>query len=481
MDKSVAERSPEVTELYKDWEIAEALLGGTRKMREEGIKYLPQWPNEEYDQYQTRLRTATLFPAFQQTVETLTGKPFSQPITLSNDIPAKMLPWLQDVDLEGRNLHTFAACVMEGALGIGLSGILVDYPKVNARTVAEEREIGARPYMCHVPACKILGWLASRAQGKWTLQQLRLTECVEEPDGPFAVKKVEQVRVLYPGAYQIWRKQETAPGEEETWFLFEEGVTTLPYIPFVPVYGKRIGYMMGVPPMLELAHLNIKHWQSQSDQDTLLHVARVPILVRTGMQDIIASDGSFNRPKLVIGSSAAVDLPKDATLQFCEHTGQAIGAGKISLDDLKDEMRAAGAEMLVNKAATPSASSIQDMGENLKGMCALQRVTLGLQDALNTALQFMSDWAALGNGGSVNLFSDFGAANLNEATQELVMQMQQSGIISKETTFKEAQRRSIINPEIVYDEELKKATADGPAMALQLIAAQPKPVASKPA
>jgi hypothetical protein len=36
--------------------------------------------------------------------------------------------------------------------------------------------------------------------------------------------------------------------------------------------------MMGISPLRDLAYLNVKHWQSQSDQDTILHVARVPIL-----------------------------------------------------------------------------------------------------------------------------------------------------------------------------------------------------------
>lgn len=40
----------------------------------------------------------------------------------------------------------------------------------------------------------------------------------------------------------------------------------------------------GKPPLIELAHLNVKHWQSQSDQDNILHVIRVPILVRIGIQ-----------------------------------------------------------------------------------------------------------------------------------------------------------------------------------------------------
>lgn len=82
--------------------------------------------------------------------------------------------------------------------------------------------------------------------------------------------------------------------------------------------------MRGSPPLLNLALLNIKHWQSQSEQDNILHVARVPLLVAYGL-----ADGET----LTIGSSSATrfDDRQRQGLEYVEHTGAAIEAGKISL------------------------------------------------------------------------------------------------------------------------------------------------------
>jgi hypothetical protein len=44
-------------------------------------------------------------------------------------------------------------------------------------------------------------------------------------------------------------------------------------ITLVTLYTKRTGFMCGSPPLLNMALLNIKHWQSQSEQDNILHVA----------------------------------------------------------------------------------------------------------------------------------------------------------------------------------------------------------------
>ncbi len=36
---------------------------------------------------------------------------------------------------------------------------------------------------------------------------------------------------------------------------------------------------------MDLAYINIMHWQSQSDQDNILHVARAPILFGKGIPE----------------------------------------------------------------------------------------------------------------------------------------------------------------------------------------------------
>lgn len=474
MAASVADKSPAIKAMEQDWQLAAALMGGTRAMRAAKTAYLPKWPNEDDRVYATRLGTATLYPAYQQTVETLAAKPFSKPITIGEDVPPDIKKWCDDIDLEGRNLHTFGGDLMESALGEGLGGILVDFPprvRKNAdgtvtqtvpNTQAAEKAAGLRPYMVHIKADQLIDCQAARVDGKWRINQLRFTECVQEPDPDdrFATVQIVQIRVLEPGRWETWRKLKTQNGSEQ-WMPYQNGDTTLQYVPFFPVYGKRLGFVMGKPPMIELGHMNVKHWQSQSDQDTLLHVARVPILVRTGMQDTVMDNGTMVKSEIVIGSSAAVDLPKDATLVYCEHTGQAIGAGKQSLDDLKDEMRQAGAEMLVIKPG--NTTRIEAASDNIKGMCALQRVALGLQDALNTALQCMADWVKLPTGGHIAIFMDFGALTLEAAVADLIS-LQQGGILSKETTFKEAQRRGTVSADVDFEEEQERIAQEGPAL-----------------
>ncbi|MGA0608843.1 DUF4055 domain-containing protein [Caldimonas sp. KR1-144] len=460
--KTVADKSPAVLAMEKHWALVGSLLGGTDTMRAAGEALLPKWPNEDDKDYDFRRKVSVLFPAYTRTVETLTGKPFSKPITVGEDVPEQIQALLDDVDLQGRNLDAFASDIMEAALGFGLAGILVEFPDANeaavernaqgVTTMAAERKAGLRPYLVQIRCTQILGWKARREKGEWKLLQLRFFETVEQDDGEFGAAEVTQIRVLEPGKWSTYRKGEGTQKDE--WIQHKKGVTTLDFVPFVPVYGKRLGFMVAKPPMLELAHLNVKHWQSQSDQDNLLHVARVPILTIIGIDD--------EKWKLTVGSSAAVKLPMNADMKFTEHSGAAITAGKTSLDDLKEEMRQAGAELLVIKPGVITATEVTT--ENAVGMCALQRIVQGLEDALDLALQYMAEWLKLEQGGHVTLFNDFGAATLAEASAQLLLESAKAGKISDETYHGELQRRGILSPDVDWDTEKDRIEEQGPAL-----------------
>ena len=452
MAQKVQDRSAEVEVLAQQWPIAEALLGGTAAMRGAGASFLPKWPNEEHDSYAARCATATLFPAFARTISVMSGKPFSKQLTLGDDVPPTIEEWCDDVDMQGNNLHSFSASVMDEVLAFGLCGVLVDHPTVNgARTLADERAIGARPYMVMIKHGQILGWKTERRSGATVLTQLRLAETKEVPDGEFGTKHEPRVRVLVPGAWAVYMP---SAKDKDDWIIEEEGVTTLGVIPFVPFYGKRRGYMDGISPLIDLAYLNVKHWQSQSDQDTILHVARVPILAAIGVED--------EKWQLTVGASVAVKLPVHGDLKFVEHTGAAIDSGEKSLEKLEGQMIQTGAELLVEKPGQRSATEASNDAEANKS--DLQRIVEGFEDSLDQALQFMALWVGEKQGGHCSLFKDFGAATLTDASAQLLVSMQQAGWITKATGLREMQRRGTLAADLDPAKELDAVQEEGPAL-----------------
>lgn len=463
---NVADDCPEVAEMRQTWEMLEALMGGTREMREKGESLMPRFPNEDREAHQARIRTATLFPAYRRTVRVMAAKPFSKPVTLSDQVPQQLREWCDDIDLEGVNLHAFAAEMFEEGF-YGLAAILVDVPRVSVpvggtMTVAQQREAGLRPYLVRIKHDQLRGWRVEMRAGRPVFTMFRYCEEVTEPDGDFGTKEVEQIRVLTPGQWATYRKTKDTLGKEE-WTLHEQGPRDIPNLGVVPIYGLREGFMDGDPPLEDLAYLNVKHWQSQSDQDTILHVARVPVLAVIGADNgQVGADGKPVPFKLTIGASSAVQLPKGADIRYVEHSGAAIGAGQASLDALEGQMIQAGAELLVRKPGTRTATEAAMDGD--ANRCDLQHMAQTFEDALDQALAIMAQVAKLPTGGNVTLYADYGASTLDGASAQLIQDWWQGGLISRDTAINELKRRGQLAEEVTAEDEAAKIAEEGPAL-----------------
>jgi len=454
MPLKVNETSSAVDAMRPDLAKVEALMGGTKAMRAAGELYLPKWPAEQQHSYDFRLKTSTLYNAFARTIENMAGKPFTEPVQWT-DIAPTVEAWFDDIDCCGRNLHVFAQDVFRAGLKDGITHVLVDFPVTKDEsgaqlyvTRAAEQAAGVRPYAIHIKQSQILGWISTAKNGAEVLAQLRIMECVNEPDGDYGTRGVQQVRVLTPGAWNTWRQN-----EKKEWVLYEEGVTTLDFIPLVTFYTRRTGFMTASPPLNDLADLNIKHWQSQSDQDSLLHVARVPLLVRIGMDDA-------NGATQTIGKSIT-DLPMGADMKYVEHSGAAIGSGRDSLQDLEGHMESMGAELLTVRPGDRTAT--EAALDTSQSQCQLAAMASGLEDFLDEMVDVMAEWAGLPDQGDIDVFDDFAAIAVDAATAgpfvAALISLVEAGLLSKEAAFAEMKRYSIINPDLVWEDELKKMPA----------------------
>ena len=443
-----------------------ALMGGTDAMRAAGEKYLPKEYQEQKDAYDVRLNRTFLFNGFGETVKDLVGRVFATEIKLGTDVPADIVTWAENADLAGRDLNTFAKGSFLDAMVNGVSYILTDMAPAPGRdlTRAEAAALNRRPWLVNIKAEQVLGWKAKTVNGAETLMQFRFRDDHTEADGDFGEKPVPQVKAfIRDGQAVIWQTwRQNAKGE---WQLFEEGPISLPYIPIAPVYTNRCGFMNGHPPLSDLAEVNLQHWQSQSDQRNILHIARVPILYWAG--------APISEEPTVIGPGRVVASTDPASkLSYVEHTGAAIGAGDQDLKNLEAQMQALGLDLLIAKTVAQSATgAVIDAG---RVTASLAMMADALDDAIENALQAMADYAGLGDGGSVEVNKDYTAGMANDAGT--IIQARQAGIISNATTIRELQRRRTLSDGIDAEEETTKALDEGfandPANGADALAAQ---------
>ena len=447
---------PAVDAMRAYWDVISPLMGGTMAMRAAGKSLLPQYPAEDDQSYKERLRLSTLLPAYSETVGNMTSRVFAEPLQVGDDVPEDIVVMTKDIDCAGNDLNSWSVTFFSEGMSHGLCHAFVDHQRTDdLKTKADEKAAGVRPYVVLVKPEQVLGW---RSKGG-VLTMIRYREVVEEEDGEFGAKCVEQIRVLEPGVWRIYRREDK--GGEFT--LHDEGVTNLKRIPWVTFYTGRTGFMTAKPPLLELAHLNVKHWQSQSDQDNILHVIRVPILVRIGVQMQFNDQGVPVPSEFKVGTGSLTDLPREGDLKYVEHTGKAVDAGRNALKDLIEEMRMAGAKLLTpDKSATKTATQAEE--EAAQELSPLARMAHHFADCLAQLLQFMADYRTVGDGGTVEMRGNFDVDYMPEVSLPTLISMANAGMISKETLFAEMQRRGVISDEYVWADELAKIEAQGPAL-----------------
>ena len=444
-----------VDAMRADWAVVAPLMGGTKAMRAAGKALLPQYPGEDDDVYRRRLAQSTLLPAYSETASNMTDRVFAEPLQIGDDVPEDIADWSLDIDRAGNNLNSWAVEWFRNGLSHGLCHALVEYPRAEGvRTRADEIAAGLRPYAVLIKPEQVLGW---RSEGG-RLTQMRYLETVTEDDGEFGVVDIDQVRVLEPGTWKNYRKD-----DKGKWFVHDEGATSLTEIPWVTFYTGRTGFMTARPPLIELAYLNVKHWQSQSDQDNILHVIRVPILVRIGMEQRYDSNGQPTAAEFKVGAGTLTDLPKEGDMKFVEHTGKAVEAGRTALQDLLDEMRMAGAKLLQrDKQQTKTATQAEE--EAAQELSPLARMAGQFADALAQLLQFMADYRGLPDGGMIELRGNFDTDFMPEVSLPTLVSMTAAGMLSKETLFTEMQRRGVIADEYDWPDELERIKGQGPAL-----------------
>lgn len=410
------------------------LMGGTAAMRAARTKYLPQEPEESNLAYENRLNRSTLLNAFKRTVSYLSGQIFSKPIILLDDNPNEIKELSEDIDRQHNNIDVFCKKVFEAGLVDGITFILVDYPKAPTDlTKEDEKKIGVRPYWVHIPFSSVIGWRTENIDGKVKLTQIRIKEEVEVNDGKYGIKKVKRIRLLEPGYYEIY--EDDSDGKETSWKLIESGEISfkdeIPLVIFRP--GEKISYMIGSPPLEDLGYLNIAHWQSNSDQVTILHYSRVPLLFGKMLADDIN--------KIVIGSNYMIHSNReDADLKYVEHTGQAIGSGRDNLDDLEQNMSLFGLQLLMPKTGRITAT--EKALSSSENDCTLKTWGQMFKDSIEQCIVFTCDWMKLSNPGSVRVNLEFRL--LQTADADVLVKAYIAGILPRHLILQEFLRRGII-------------------------------------
>lgn len=419
------------------WGLIEHLLGGTYKIRKGHRKFLPQEPRELDESYDNRLQRSVLAPYYVRLERMLAGMLTRKPVRL-DDVTDQIREQLFDVDLQGNDLQTWLYSTSRVCLRYGHVGVLVDAPKSGD---------DGRPYWITYTPRDILGWRTEMAEGQQKLTQLRLFEKVLVPDGLYGEKQVEQVRVLTPGAFEIFQKD-----QKGDFRVIDEGTTSLSDIPFSVAYSNRVGVLESFPPLADIAELNLQHYQVQSDLGNQLHISAVPMLALFGFP--AAAE------EISAGPGEALSLPEGAAASYIEPAGNSYDAQFRRLDQIVSQINDLGlAAVMGAKLSAETAESKRI--DRSQGDSTMMVVAQQMQDMIDNCLRFHADYLQESQAGSSLVNRDFMGARLEPQEIQALLQLYTAGTVTQETLLLQLEAGEVLGDDFDVEAELEATQAGG--------------------
>jgi hypothetical protein len=429
-------RSLEVIGMMPDWKVMAAVTNGTNYIRDLAELYLPQEPREDDEAWQARIDRSVLSPYTSRLIETAAGAVLRKPIHIEGD------PYWSEVALDidgiGSNINEYARRALVSSLTYGHSAILVDFPAATgARNLAEERAMGRRPYFVHVDAPQIWGW---RKDDTNRLTQIRIHDYEYRPLNEFGEEQVEVMRVIYPGRYDLYTLgQETVTFEESNGF-------SLDTIPVVPIYSNRRGVLISQPGLLDIANLNITHYQRQSDLIHALHIAAMPTLVLEGY--------SQDSSEATIGVNYALGMEPGHKAYYVQSDATSFDAQMNELQSLEGQMSTLGITKLFGQKFVAESAEAKRI-DQAQSNSVLAIISQELESALNQAFKLAAQYVGM-EPPVITIDRDFDYYRLIGQDVAVLAQLNESGKISDETLLKILQHGEILPEDVKVADELER-------------------------
>jgi len=385
-------------------------------------EYLPQDYLEEDKSYQVRkTRSQSSFQNYYCHLRDLVcGTALRKGVGIPENIAPEWGNFFEDVDLEGHSVLSFAKEAFTEALDGGVSGIWVEYTKLPENlSAAEERRLNPRPYFvlmrmeqvlecrydvfnAQIGAQSVFGafptYLRIKTEVRRQSEQNEFFEEVipavrvydianladnsvsELSDEPEPAIPQQRVRC------RLYTKK-NEPGNVDKYLLEETTYLSIPFIPFVPVFGgKKEAFFRARPLLFDIARLNLNHWSISADLAETIHLTSSPILTGTGVRPDDEIKAGAGRALFSQNPDAKFDL-----------MSASMEGASVTLENLRriEQAMERLAAVAMTTGKTQAESGFAKLLDRSQSDSQLAVLVQGLEDALNRALLYASAYRSI--------------------------------------------------------------------------------------
>lgn len=379
------------TEILPKWNRIRDCFGGRDTVLSAGAKYVPLLPGADANANKAYRERGNFYNALARTVGGMNGAIFQEAPDVS--MPTSAQPLLDDITLTNVSFESFSTEIGKETVMIGRYGVLVDMPVQPIAVGATPRLIAdMRPYCVGFCAENIVNWRTERIDGDQILTLVVLSEEISVPDADdlFTQRQVCQYRVLLlrdgKCMRQLWQQKQD---NDKEYAMIEEVALMrrgepLTFIPFYFFGALTPTPDIEVPPLMDLADINLAHWRNSVDHEYGLHLVALPTPWMSG------GKGGDDGPKKM-GPSVVWELELQGSAGMLEFTGKGLEAIVAAMDEKKKQMATLGARLIEDAPSvgeTASAVKLRHSSET----ASLKTIAQSLEEGLVQVLQACLWW-----------------------------------------------------------------------------------------
>ena len=416
--------------------------------------YLPR-PNpsdqseENKERYKQYVKRAVWYNFTARTLAGLVGQIFLRPPVA--DIPSQLDALTKNADGEGMTLEQVAKRTCQSVLAYGRAGLYTDYPTTNgAATVEQVKKEGIQPVVRHYYPWQIINWATTQRGVKRVLSLVVLEEIIVEQVDQFELAEIVRYRVLkldpktWTYSVEVWGPDETdkaAPSQstgtqsnssntknytvKEQYIPSDANGHSFDEIPFTFVGAEANDIWPDVPPMQDLASLNIAHYRNSADYEEACYMTGQPTPVIIGVTEQWVDN--VLKGAVQLGSRSSISLPVGADAKLLQASPNQMPLEAMKMKE--EQALALGAKLVqaTKKVRTALETMIDTTSESSTLHNVAKNTSAGIEQNLG--------WAARYAGGNektikYQLNTEFELTRMNANDRLAIVKMWQCGAIA---------------------------------------------------
>lgn len=397
---SVDTKHPSYSKNEQDWQDIQAALGGERKIKQDGIMYLPYTSgmleaakagiDPKYSLY-TGYKLRAQYPEWvRDSIRNMVG--LVSRLQSSIELKHKALePLIEQATDDGFGLDELFIRSCKAGVEFGRYGLLADF------------DAQGKPYIAKYDALSIVNWKLGAVGGRRDLTLVVLQENHLKGDDEFSHETEVRYRVLDLDESGFYRVRIFSNTELIETIEPSMGSKRVPFIPFVFGGSVNNSHEPNEIPLLTMARCALKSYQLSADYFQSLYMTAHPQPYTIGVEPAEIWDENLGKnvpdPKgdlRITGVSSVWSLPTGSDVGYLEVSGSGIELTKAEMESQRNQAVEAGAKV-IDVGGTESGEARKARQDDQHA--SMHTIVQSAANAIEQVIKYLALWLNLSDEG----------------------------------------------------------------------------------